>query len=291
MSGSDAVRRIKNILVAADRAGPAPIALERAVLLAKTHNATVTLLHVMETSVDANLLALEVTQAKARLTADFRAATVDMQNEVSVRVECGSPAAQIVAVADDIDADLIVMGAHRRRTLRARFIGSTTDRVVRTAVQPVLVVKARPRGPYRRVLCATDFSSSSGAACLTATQLASGATLRLAHVVELPLPLEQALLRSGSGHSIKDHRRTLVAQARKEMRALVEEVERRTEAVVRASVESGSPASTLVRAAKRNIIDLLAVGASGRGALAGFFLGHVTQQLLRDAPIDVLTAR
>jgi len=284
-------RPIRNILVAVDRTGPAPVALQRAALLAQTHDATVTLLHVMEGSAGANLPAGQLVRAEEQLAADFRAVAVDPQKEVSVRVEHGNPAARIVAVADDTDADLIVMGANRRRTLLARFLGSTTDRVVRTAMQPVLVVKAPPRGPYRRVLCATDFSPSAGAACLTAAQLASGATLQLMHVVELPLPFEQSLLRSGSGHSIKDHRRTLVAQAKTDMKAFVMDIERQTGAAVHASVNTGVPAPAVARAVKRNGADLLAVGASGRGALAGFFLGHVTLQLLRDATVDVLTAR
>src|SRR5262245_12824613 len=53
----------------------------------------------------------------------------------------GEPAAEILRVAKDIGASLIVMGTHGRTGLSRLLMGSVAERVVRTAPCPVLTVK------------------------------------------------------------------------------------------------------------------------------------------------------
>lgn len=62
---------------------------------------------------------------------------------VEHRLEYGGPAAVILEVAQEIGADLIVMGTHGRTGLRRLLMGSVAERIVRTAPCPVLAV----RGP------------------------------------------------------------------------------------------------------------------------------------------------
>ena len=52
----------------------------------------------------------------------------------------GMPAQSIVDHADEVDADMIVMGTHGRSGFKRFLLGSTTERVVRTATTPVLTV-------------------------------------------------------------------------------------------------------------------------------------------------------
>jgi nucleotide-binding universal stress UspA family protein len=59
---------------------------------------------------------------------------------VSERVETGSAWSEILRVAEEIDADLIVMGAHARGVVARMFFGSTSSHVVRRATCPVLVI-------------------------------------------------------------------------------------------------------------------------------------------------------
>jgi nucleotide-binding universal stress UspA family protein len=58
------------------------------------------------------------------------------------RVELGSASKTILRVAQEMNADLIVMGAHGHGTLGAMLLGSTTHTVVRRATCPVLTVRA-----------------------------------------------------------------------------------------------------------------------------------------------------
>lgn len=60
---------------------------------------------------------------------------------VEHRLEYGDPAAVILKVAQEIGADLIVMGTHGRTGLRRLLMGSVAERVVRKAPCPVLMVR------------------------------------------------------------------------------------------------------------------------------------------------------
>jgi nucleotide-binding universal stress UspA family protein len=57
-----------------------------------------------------------------------------------VDVDAGSASSRIVARARELEADLIVMGAHGRSGFAQRFMGTTTERVVRKAHCSVLAV-------------------------------------------------------------------------------------------------------------------------------------------------------
>jgi nucleotide-binding universal stress UspA family protein len=59
------------------------------------------------------------------------------------RLEVGDPATEILRVADELSADLIVMGTHGRTGLGRLLMGSVAEQVVRRAACPVLTV-SRP---------------------------------------------------------------------------------------------------------------------------------------------------
>lgn len=57
------------------------------------------------------------------------------------RVDAGDPAATILAVADEIDADLIIVGTGDRSWLARLFMPSVSDRVIHDAPCSVLVIR------------------------------------------------------------------------------------------------------------------------------------------------------
>lgn len=57
----------------------------------------------------------------------------------------GDPGSQIVAFAEKVEADLIVISSHGRQGLHHLLIGSVAERVVRLAKCPVLVIKQPAR--------------------------------------------------------------------------------------------------------------------------------------------------
>jgi nucleotide-binding universal stress UspA family protein len=61
--------------------------------------------------------------------------------KISVHVRVGIPAEQIVSVAAELQAGLIVVGTHGRRGVTRAMMGSVAEAVVRTAGCPVLVMR------------------------------------------------------------------------------------------------------------------------------------------------------
>jgi nucleotide-binding universal stress UspA family protein len=59
-------------------------------------------------------------------------------------VALGDPAAEIVALANELGADMIVVGCHGGDALTRLLTGSVAKKVVRDAGCPVMVVKAKP---------------------------------------------------------------------------------------------------------------------------------------------------
>ncbi len=110
----------------------------------------------------------------------------------------------ILSVAQEESVEVIVMGTHGRRGFDRLVLGSTTDRVVRKAACPVLVVSdsshkalnVGPDGRHRlsRILYCTDFANNSEQARSYAISLAAeyGAELVLLHVAESPSDLTRA---------------------------------------------------------------------------------------------------
>jgi nucleotide-binding universal stress UspA family protein len=60
---------------------------------------------------------------------------------VALRVAHGKPYAQILRVAVEAQADLIIVGVHGRTALDLGLLGSTANQVVRRAQCPVLTLR------------------------------------------------------------------------------------------------------------------------------------------------------
>jgi len=72
------------------------------------------------------------------------------RTNATTRVKLGPVPQQIVAVADEEKADLIIMAPRRHRGLRHLIFGGVTDRVTRLSPCPVLTISAPlPSAPWR----------------------------------------------------------------------------------------------------------------------------------------------
>jgi universal stress protein A len=69
----------------------------------------------------------------------------EVPNEIpaDTLVRVGSPAREIVEIARNLPADLIVISTHGRTGLKHVFLGSVTEHVVQRAPCPVFVVRER----------------------------------------------------------------------------------------------------------------------------------------------------
>lgn len=293
------MKRLQVILAALDLEGDSEAVLMRALQLAKAHAARLVILHAVETGALDRAAAASGHSADAlrRLleqhARDAIATLLDGTAEpgtADVRVQSGPAHAAIIDAAEELGADLVLVGpGTRARGLRGRTIGSTVDRVARTIATALLVVRKRPELPYRLMTAAVDFSERSAAAVRAARAVAPTAALRLVHVVHVPEAFQQAMLRTGASYAdIESFRARLVEKARADLAASAAGIVDAGRVATR--VLGDEPGPALVRLSKGRRVDLLAVGADGRGAVRQALLGGVTRRLLAEAGCDVLVA-
>lgn len=136
---------IRTILHPTDFSANSMYALHLATALARDHGAHLVILHVA--SVPAAFYGygegmLPPTEApKDDLLDKLTKLPTPEGIKVSRRLEEGDPVGEILHVAEDVHANLIVMGTHGRRGLSRLLMGSVAEQVVRQAGCPVLTVR------------------------------------------------------------------------------------------------------------------------------------------------------
>jgi nucleotide-binding universal stress UspA family protein len=152
-----------------------------------------------------------------------------------------------------------------------------------------LVVKKAPKGPYRRVLAAVDFSDTSRRALELATLIAPEAVFYVLHVYEVWY--ERTLRRAGvSNDEITWHKQKYAQSAKEQMEKFLHGCDLQTK-TVKPVVKYGYPATVVRTVARQRRADLVAIGTHGRTGLNHALLGSVAEHVLREASCDVLTVR
>lgn len=145
---------IKKIILATDFSNTSKEASYNALLLAQTFQAELKALHVFDPSAwnipsqyyltdDANVGDLEEARQRGKDTLKELAKSFDLEVE-TIFVE-GDPGHEIVRVAKELNADLVVLGTHGLTGLKRIAIGSVAEFVGRHAPCAVFTVRAKKK--------------------------------------------------------------------------------------------------------------------------------------------------
>jgi len=137
---------IRTILHPTDFSEQAEFAFRLAAALARDHGARLILLHVISGSAivygEGVVPPLSLEDDRERWEKELHQLGVsDPSVPVEHRLKDGDPVTEILAVAEQSSADLIVMGTHGRTGLERLLMGSVAEQVVRKAPCPVLTVR------------------------------------------------------------------------------------------------------------------------------------------------------
>jgi nucleotide-binding universal stress UspA family protein len=149
----------RRIVAGIDFSDPSLHALEYALSLAEEADAHLTVLRVVEIPPELAAWAAESNEGQGYLER-WRASALTRLHEVvpkdarvychvEERVEAGQPYRELLRVAAEQSAGLIVIGARGHGVLDRMFFGSTAQHVVRHAVCPVLTLRAPAEQPAR----------------------------------------------------------------------------------------------------------------------------------------------
>lgn len=211
----------------------------------------------------------------------------DSEIRPELLVQMGSAPDSILSFAEAQKADVIVMGTHGGRGYDRLTLGSVTNRVMRTAPCPVLVVSNAPRDSMlegqehgqvhrlTRILFCTDFSKNSETAlkyAISATE-EYDAELTLLHV------LEEVLSRAKTDDAIKT--------TKEQLERLIPPEGRKT-LKTKTAVRIGKPYQQIIRLAVETQADMVAMGVRGRSTLDLAVFGSTTYRVMQLGPCPVL---
>lgn len=153
-TGLSPALKIKRIVVPVDFSEAGRPALLYAKSFAKLADASLCLVHVMEPIYSGgqiypgpriDYVQLDTAAMRERVSRELGSLQSGILRGIKTNFEIreGSAFHEIVTVASDLRADLIIMATHGYTGLKHIVMGSTTERVVRHAACPVLVVRSR----------------------------------------------------------------------------------------------------------------------------------------------------
>ena len=143
----------------------------------------------------------------------------------------------------------------------------------------------------QKVLVATDFSPVAETALIYGRALARtfDAQLHLVHVVD---DFSRFNYAEGAGLLPPSAFREEIARTgREKLESTLREDDRRELRAVAVLREGHSTAKEIADYARETAIDIIVVGATGRGALDRMLMGSVADKVIRQAPCPVLTVR
>lgn len=200
-----------------------------------------------------------------------------------VRVSAGRAAEVILAAAEELDAQLIVLGAHRNRGVADRFLGSTAEEVLRTAAVPCLLLNAPLELPIRRILVGNDFSPAAESAAEAAAMWGrimgrqDDAGLVLAHV--------------HTGRTDAEVWPGVHASLEARLRVEADEITKgklgvpSIEVVVR---RDANAARSIMEVARQEGAGLIVLGTQGERVLIRALLGSTSAAMVRDAVLPLM---
>lgn len=211
---------------------------------------------------------------------------------VETEIRYGRPAHEIVAVADEMAVDAVVMGSHGREGAKRLLLGSIAETVIRRAPVPVTVVRepeAATGGKPERIVVAFDGSDESKRALDYAIEQYPEAEIIAVYAVYPP-------------PEVRDSEPNVLPD---ELEKWSTHVDEHTEGILDLAVEHadekgasitigravGEPAEGIIEYADEHETDLIVMGSHGRDGIKRLVMGSVAETVARRAPTSVTVVR
>jgi len=276
------------LLCATDLLPKSEAAIDRAGMLAEQLQASLSLVHVVSPTTAERNLEQALQLAITGLTSRARAPQWRFGPPPEVAVRTGSPVRLILDSIDKQRADLLVIGPHRKRSLRDVLEGTIAEKILNSRRCPLLMVRRPAAAEYKQVLLALDVAEEADAAVRAAESLVLNARAQ-AMVMHVCDPPYQGMLRSAGVAT--EQVVSYVNHSRHEAAAEIRDLLRRSSADhTRYGVVIGEshPARAIRHAVEMYQPDLLVMGTSGGGRMRRALIGSVASQVMDAADCDIL---
>lgn len=230
---------------------------------------------------------------------DFRKAMVDSGHQLLERAaamvpaevtsirkvnEIGSPAQLILDSAQNLSADLVVVGVRGRSRLSEAVLGSVSHRVLMHGSRPTLIVRGAAR-KVQRVLIAIEERNDADRIVkwLTEHPLADPVELRVVHAI-IPIGVNDPYDALGTNTWWEGAERYAEELVKSTAGKLLN-----PRYTVSTKVAQGNPAAVIEQEAKD--MDLVVVTSHGRKGISRFLLGSVSHAVVHHVSCPILVLR
>jgi nucleotide-binding universal stress UspA family protein len=296
---------LRHVLVPLDGSVLAEAAIPAAEATAKAFDARVTLFHVLEEwapeRVHGQRHLTDAAQARAYLeSVAQRPVFGDREVEIHVHeARTGNVADSIMAHADELGADLVVLCTHGEGGLKGFFFGRIALRALGRGRTPILLVTPPATGeppPFvcRTILVPLDGTAGHEPALPTASLLARAWAATVHLVIVVPTAGTLSGPEAATGVLMPSATRVALDLAQGGAEEYVERLAQalRAEGLSASShVGRGEPAACLADAASTVGADLLVVASHAKGAMDAFWSGSLTPKLMEKLSRPILLVR
>ncbi len=279
---------MNRILAATDFSPRADLALDRAALLARLNQVPLDLVHVVDPDRPAPLVEAETMLGQGLLEQQAERLASDYGIAVGRQVYQNEAFLGICDAVEQLQPDLLVIGAYRRRLLQDIFIGTTAERSIRRSRKPVLIVNQPAGNDYAHALAALDLSDNSVAVLrmIRSLQLNRAAMISVVHLFEAPA-IGSLALSSANEQEIDHYLAGEQAAATEELDDLLHSAEAgRVQRIVRPIERSIE--RELEKVADELGADLVVIGGGASSGGTRLLLGSTTLEILRTSRRDIL---
>lgn len=261
-------RKVNSIIVASDLSERSRQAVRRGVNLAADLNTKLTVLHVVDDAMPTTLSNQVQREAAGTLSDEVATDADGRKINHEIKVVVGDTIEEINAQTRSSNADLLIVGLHRRRVFLDHIKETTMEHLIRSSRLPVLLVANKADEAYTRVLGGVDLSRVCASALHKIRMIAPQAELTLFHAHEVSFRKE-AERDYATWKAVSDLPGDLPDPVFVEARAR----------------------DALHEVMDKGRYDLLAIGAHTRSNAGRYILGGFSAGLIRNPPCDLLLAK
>ena len=210
--------------------------------------------------------------------------------EARIEVRLGWAPESLAITAEEVGAELVVVGAHRKRVNPTDELGNTCAAIVRKTVVPVLVWRPVINDSDKTILAALDLREGSAPVAATGARSAAyfGARLLLLHAI--PSTLYGYMRAVSTAPKVEEAMRDLENEARRDALERIPK-DLRDQVPTQVAIVRGKPVvNHILNTAERESADLIVIGKyHAPGLVARVLLGGNTGAVIQNANCSVLT--
>ena len=210
--------------------------------------------------------------------------------EARIEVRLGWAPESLAITAEEVGAELVVVGAHRKRVNPTDELGNTCAAIVRKTVVPVLVWRPVINDSDKTILAALDLREGSAPVAATGARYAAyfGARLLLLHAI--PSTLYGYMRAVSTAPKVEEAMRDLENEARRDALERIPK-DLRDQVPTQVAIVRGKPVvNHILSTAERESADLIVIGKyHAPGLVARVLLGGNTGAVIQNANCSVLT--